>query len=255
METDFAGKLIVVTGAARGQGAAEVELLVSRGATVIATDILDQDGKELIAKIKGPGSAQYRHLDVTKETDWNSLHDELKGQELFGLVNNAGAPIRARFPNVSKSDFEKAIEINLTSALIGSQALLPLMSKGASIVNVGSVAALTAHTAISYTAAKWGLRGLTKAMALELSEREIRVNIVHPGLIDTPLLDGASDGFVSAHLAQTPAGRIGTALEVAEMVVFLLSSSASYINGGEFTVDGGFSAHGGTMSIRKAISD
>jgi 3alpha(or 20beta)-hydroxysteroid dehydrogenase len=255
METDFAGKLIVVTGAARGQGAAEVELLVSRGATVIATDVLDQDGQELVANIKGPGSAQYRHLDVTKESDWNSLYDELKGQDLFGLVNNAGTPVRARFPNVSKSDFEKAIEINLTSALIGSQTLLPLMSKGASIVNVGSVAALTAHTAISYTAAKWGLRGLTKAMALELSEREIRVNIVHPGLIDTPLLDGASDGFVSAHLAQTPSGRIGTALEVAEMVVFLLSSSASYINGGEFTVDGGFSAHGGTMSIRKAISD
>jgi 3alpha(or 20beta)-hydroxysteroid dehydrogenase len=255
MDMDFAGKLIVVTGAARGQGAAEVELLVSRGAKVIATDILDDEGNALIARLNGPGSVQYRHLDVTKEDDWDSLRDELKGLDLFGLVNNAGGPVRARFPEVSKSDFQKAIELNLTSVLIGSQTLLPLMGKGSSIVNVGSVAALTAHTAISYTAAKWGLRGLTKAMALELSEREIRVNIIHPGLIDTPLLDGASDGFVSAHLAQTPAGRIGTANEVAELVLFLLSSSASYINGGEFTVDGGFSSHGGTMSIRKAISD
>ena len=97
MDKDFAGKLIVITGAARGQGAAEVELLVSRGAKVIATDILDEDGQELIAKLKGPGSAQYRHLDVTKESDWNSLHDELMGQDLFGLVNNAGGPVRARF--------------------------------------------------------------------------------------------------------------------------------------------------------------
>jgi 3alpha(or 20beta)-hydroxysteroid dehydrogenase len=124
---------------------------------------------------------------------------------------------------------------------------------GAAIVNIGSIAGLTAHFAVAYTAAKWGLRGLTKVAALELAPRGIRVNIVHPGPIDTPILDGANPAFLRASREQTMLGRNGQAEEVAQVVVFLLSDAASYITGAEIPVDGGHTAHGGAKVILDAV--
>ena len=258
MDYGLAGRTVVVTGAARGQGAAEAEILVREGARVVGADILDDEGKALAERLTelGPGAMEYWHLDVSSAEEWAALAAHLAGGPVHGLVNNAGVPYRARLLTMDLAGWERVIGINLTGAMLGMQAMVPLMpdNDGASIVNIGSIAGLTAHFALAYTVSKWGLRGLTKAAALELAPRGIRVNIVHPGPIDTPILDGADPVFVQASVETTLAGRAGRADEVADVVVFLLSARAAYLNGQDIPVDGGFSSHGGAKSITDALA-
>ena len=261
-DSGLAGKTFVITGAARGQGAAEAELLVAEGAHVIATDVLDEDGVALAERLNkdeaGPGTCDYHHLDVSSEEAWLELGDWLAmtGRRVQGLVNNAGVPYRPRLLDVDVAGWDRTLKINLTGAMLGVRTLAPLMpeGEGASIVNIGSIAGVTAHHAAAYTVSKWGLRGLTKVAAIELAPRGIRVNIVHPGPIDTPISAGADPVFLRATVAQTLLGREGQPNEVAEMVVFLLSNRASYITGAEIPVDGGHTAHGGTKSIIDALA-
>jgi len=144
------------------------------------------------------------------------------------------------------------LQVNLTGPLLGVQALTPLMSPGGSVVMVGSVAALTGHYPLAYTASKWALRGLAKGACLELGPRGIRVNTVHPGYIETAMTASASPSFRDANLRETPLGRTGTVEEVAPLVLFLISDEASFISGAEIPVDGGMSAHGGVKSISDA---
>ena len=258
MDYGLAGRTVVVTGAARGQGAAEAEILVREGARVVGADILDDEGKALAERLTelGPGAMEYWHLDVSSAEEWAALAAHLDGGPVHGLVNNAGVPYRARLLTMDLAGWERVIGINLTGAMLGMQAMVPLMpdNDGASIVNIGSIAGLTAHFALAYTVSKWGLRGLTRAVALELAGRGIRVNIVHPGPIDTPILDGADPVFVQASVDTTLAGRAGRADEVADVVVFLLSARAAYLNGQDIPVDGGFSSHGGAKSITDALA-
>jgi 3alpha(or 20beta)-hydroxysteroid dehydrogenase len=259
MDWGLAGRSYVVTGAARGQGAAEAEILVREGARVIGADILDDEGKALAERLAatGPGTIEYRHLDVSSESQWAYLAAHLSSDgELHGLVNNAGVPYRARLMDMDVAGWDRVIGINLTGTMLGMRTLVPLMPADgtASIVNIGSIAGLHAHHALAYTVSKWGQRGLTKVAALELAPRRIRVNAVHPGPIDTPISAGADPVFLRATVEQTLLGREGRANEVANMVIFLLSDLASYITGAEIPVDGGHTSHGGTKPIVDALA-
>ena len=242
------GKTVVITGAARGQGAAEAMAAAAAGASVIATDILDGEGELLAGQ---PGRITYRHLDVSSVDEWHRLATWLREHTagVDGLVNNAGIPMRGRLSDIALDDWNRALAINLTGPMLGIQAMLPLLNDGASIVNIGSVAGLTAHHAVAYTASKWALRGLSRVAAVELGSRGIRSNIVHPGYVDTPIMAAADPVFVNAHLALTPAGRAGTPEDVAPLVIYLLSDDSRYVNGAEIAVDGGYSSHGGTKYI------
>ncbi len=241
----MAGKVIVVTGAARGQGAAEARRLTAEGATVIAGD--------LTAPETTPGGPTGRELDVADPVSWVALRDWVR--EAFGrvdgLINNAGTTSRVRLPDVDIDEWNRTLGVNLTGPMLGITTLLPLMGTGASIVNVGSVAGLTAHYTAAYTASKWGLRGLTHTAAMELGPRGIRVNVVHPGYIHTPMTASTPPAFLAANEAITPLGRGGQPEEVAELMVFLLSDESRFITGAEIPIDGGQTSG----AIAKVVSD
>ena len=235
------GKVVLITGAASGQGAAEAAALAAEGATVIATDI--QDPLEAPA----PGVV-FRRLDVTSPQDWTETGAWLTGEygTVHGLVNNAGITWRARLDEVRLEDWDRVLRTNLTSAMLAIQAVVPLMTDGGSIVNVSSRAALSGHFTSAYTAAKWGLRGLSRVASLEFGPRGIRSNCLFPGYIDTPLVRTAPPEFLEASLREIPLGRGGTPADVAPLVVYLISDESSYVTGAEISIDGGEWAHGGT---------
>jgi len=240
------GKVVVVTGAAGGQGAAEAWALAAEGATVIATDLAAPESEPPIVA---------RALDVTDQAAWAQLAGWLQERHghVDGLVNNAGIALRLRLGEITLAELERVMAVNVHGALLGIQALSPLMPPGSSIVNVSSVAGLVGYHAVGYTISKWGLRALSRVASLELGSRGIRSNAIFPGYIETPMTASAPESFRSANIEAAALGRVGQAEEVAPLVVFLISDEASFISGAEIAIDGGQSAHGGAKVFSDAV--
>jgi len=235
------GKIVLISGGARGQGAAEARLFVAEGARVVIGDVLDDEGRRLAEEL-GP-EAMFVHQDVTKEEDWGAAIDAARAMGgLHGLVNNAGIYQPKTLLETDAALFERHMRINQLGAFLGMKEVVPLMeqSGGGSIVNVSSVAGLRGSPgAIAYSATKWALRGMTKAAAIDLAPRRIRVNSIHPGPIDTPMLDVRTPEQNERRLQLVPMKRRGTPEEVASLVLFLLSDESGYITGAEVAIDGG----------------
>jgi 3alpha(or 20beta)-hydroxysteroid dehydrogenase len=235
------GKVILISGGARGQGASEARLFVAEGARVVVGDVLEAEGHALVAELGK--AAVFVRQDVTKEADWEqAVHAAEALGGLHGMVNNAGIYQPRTLMETDVELFERHMRINQLGCFLGMKCVVPLMERsgGGSIVNISSVAGLRGSPgAIAYSATKWALRGMTKAAAIDLAPRRIRVNSVHPGPIDTEMLKVRTPEQNEARLQLVPMRRMGTADEVASLVLFLLSDESAYITGAEVAIDGG----------------
>jgi 3alpha(or 20beta)-hydroxysteroid dehydrogenase len=238
----LAGKTAIISGAARGMGAAHARRFVAEGANVVLGDILDDEGAAVAADLGA--KARYVHLDVTSPDDWAAAVALAIGD--FGglniLVNNAGIFGGAALVDHPLDLWHRIIEINLTGCFLGIRAATAALvaSGNGSIVNISSVAGMRgAAGGAAYVASKFGVRGLTKAVAAELAPFGVRCNSVHPGIIDTPMAENLNtQGY------DYPMGRMARSEEVTNLVLYLSSDEASYSTGAEFVVDGGLTMGG-----------
>lgn len=231
------GKVALISGGARNIGGASARMLVAEGAKVVMGDLLDEEGAALADELGE--SARYVHLDVTSDDDWRAAVELTVGEfgRLDVLFNNAGIFNGGQLQRYKTEQWQQMLDVNLTGAFLGIRAAADAMiaSGGGSIINTSSIEGLRGTPwAHGYVASKWGLRGLTKSVALELAPHGIRVNSLHPGRISTPATDA-----MPADMIPIPLGRPGRPEEVASFVVFLASDESSFATGSEFTMDGG----------------
>lgn len=239
------GKVAIITGAAQGMGAAHAKLFVNEGAKVVITDVKQAEGEQLAAEL-GADKAIFMVHDVASASDWDRVVQDTKEQ--FGqidiLVNNAGITFAKSLQEISEADYIKIFQINQLGTFLGLKAVAKEMvaQHSGSIVNVSSLNGLVGG-AVGYTDTKFAVRGMTKAAALELAPSGVRVNSVHPGVIETPMISQpGTEAAVKEFAKAIPMRRIAKPEEVSQMVLFLASDDSSYSTGSEFVIDGGISA-------------
>ena len=245
------GKVALITGGARGMGASEAQLFLDEGAKVVITDILDEVGQETARRLSPDGSRCifYRH-DVTNESEWESVVADAIGAfgQIDVLVNNAGVFEQGSILDTTLKNFERTMDINVTGVFLGMKTVAPHMvqRKQGSIINISSVAGLNGTPGfVAYGASKWAVRGMTKGVAKELAPFGVRVNSIHPGIIDTPMLqtfDEAGEGVREMVRTRIPLGYEAEPIHVARLSLYLGSDDSAYSTGSEFIVDGGWSA-------------
>ena len=235
-------RVFLISGGARGLGAAQARLLVTEGAKIVIGDVLLEAGRALAAELGA--ACVFQPLDVTSEAQWSDAVAVAESLgPLQGLVNNAGVyqPVPL-LDATGTEEFERHMRVNQLGTFLGMRAAVPALERTGTgvIVNMSSTVALrSAPNSIAYTASKWAVRGMTKAAALELSPMNIRVNSVHPGPIDTDMLSVRSHEENLKRVQQLPIKRLGTAREIAGLVLFLLSDDSVYMTGSEVAMDGG----------------
>jgi len=243
------GKVALISGGARGQGATEAGLFVREGAKVVFGDILDEAGKQVETEIRATGGeATYVHLDVTNENSWHAAVDT--AVRLYGklniLVNNAGIYIRKRIEETTEDDLDQIMAVNVKGVFLGTKHALPAMRRagGGSIINISSTAGLVGNPngSPAYTATKGAVRLFTKATAVQHARDNIRCNSVHPGPIETDMLKEATGGREEAYRQRVPLGRFGTTEDIAYGVLYLASDESSFVTGSELVIDGGSTA-------------
>jgi cyclopentanol dehydrogenase len=245
------GKVALISGGAKGQGAVEGKMFAREGAKVVLGDILDEAGKKVEAEIRAAGgAATYAHLDVTREADWRAA--VATAVQAYGkltvLVNNAGILLRAKIEDMSEADWDRLMAINVKGVFLGTKCAIPAMRQagGGSIINISSTAGLVASPGetAAYIASKGAVRLFTKATAIQHAREKIRCNSVHPGPIATDMIRDMleSPAMLEARMRRLPMGRIGTAEDIAYGVIYLASDESSYMTGSELVIDGGTTA-------------
>ena len=243
-------KVALISGGARGQGAFEARLFCQEGAKVVFGDVLDDQGQAVESELRAAGfDATYVHLDVTKESDWQdalALTERQYGSVTV-LVNNAGILIRKSIEETTEEEWDRVMAVNVKGVFLGTKAVLASMRRagGGSIVNLSSVAGLVGSTTSgAYTASKGAVRLFTKATAIQHVNENIRANSVHPGPIETDMINElvADEAEWALRLQRLPLGRAGRIEEVAYGVLYLASNESSYMTGSELVIDGGTTA-------------
>lgn len=237
-------KVVMITGAAQGMGKIHAEKALEQGAKVIITDINEESGHQTESELKG--EVMFIKHNVSDENDWKNVVQQTmdKWGRIDVLVNNAGITYNTPLEELTTDDYMKIVQINQLSVFIGMKTVAPIMKeqhKG-SIINISSMNGLVGG-AIGYTDTKFAVRGMTKAASRELSPYNIRVNSVHPGVIQTPMLEQEGVKEAVEEFKKTiPMRRVAQAEEVSNMVTFLASDDSSYSTGAEFVIDGGLTA-------------
>jgi 3alpha(or 20beta)-hydroxysteroid dehydrogenase len=238
----LSGKVAIVTGAARGQGAAEAELFCAEGAIVYLTDVCADEGLA-VAKRVGGGATFLEH-DVSSEEAWQQVAAEVIAAHgrVDVLINNAGIAHAAPLLDTSAEEYMRVVAINQLSVFLGMKSVLAGMveRRAGSVVNVSSTGGIVASGGLAYGATKWAVRGMTKTAAREVAHAGVRVNSLHPGIIDTPMFqETARGGQANLAVSRVPLGRLGRSEEVASLALYLASDESAFCTGAEFIIDGG----------------
>jgi len=243
------GKVALISGGARGQGAEEARLFIQEGAKVVFTDILDEEGTKIEAELNElGGEARYMHLDVTDESQWDLVVSKIV--EIYGkidiLVNNAGILIEKGVEETSEEEWDRIQNVNSKGVFLGIKSVLPPMKNAGSgsIVNISSVAGLIGSAYAAYGASKGAVRLLTKSTAVQYGSAGIRCNSVHPGIIETDMTENmlSDPEIAEQRLQNTPLGTFAVASDVAYAVLYLASDESRYVTGSELVIDGGLTA-------------